>query len=279
MAPSVEIRLLQEARESARAEAEASGSGRRPRAPSRKLLEASGALENEGAQWMTKEIKTADARVKKELREQRKHFKAAGLKTGEVIEAIEESRGGSCEAEQKRANASGDDRDVSENRGMGWTPPSGRNRRQLATCKILQRGGGMQIAAGDGESSTSRRGGEVVTPSPEIANRFSMERTWTVTEGVRSLRKGSLADARATSTSGKRRSRLETHGEVPDEELAVRTAGNNEEAHNKRARVGGDRCEHGVAGAGDDGGAKAQCEHRDCSETAIFGVNGTVRYW
>ena len=97
MAPSIEIRLLQEARESARAEAEASGSGRRPRAPSRKLLEASGALENQGAQWMTKEIKEADARVKKELREQRKHFKAVGLKAREVIEAIAEPQGSTGE--------------------------------------------------------------------------------------------------------------------------------------------------------------------------------------
>jgi len=35
---------------------------------------------------MTKEIKAANAKVKKELREKRKHFKAVGLKTGEAIE-------------------------------------------------------------------------------------------------------------------------------------------------------------------------------------------------
>lgn len=46
-------------------------------------------LENEGAQWMTKEIKEADLKIKKELREQRKHFMAAGLKAGEVIEVVE----------------------------------------------------------------------------------------------------------------------------------------------------------------------------------------------
>ncbi|CAM9662765.1 unnamed protein product, partial [Scytosiphon promiscuus] len=88
MVPSVEMRLLRQARDSARAAAEASGSGRRARAPSRKLLEASGVLENEGAQWMTKEIKEADLKIKKELREQRKQFKAAGLRTGEVIEVV-----------------------------------------------------------------------------------------------------------------------------------------------------------------------------------------------
>lgn len=279
MAPSVEIRLLQEAREFARAEAEASGSGRRPRAPSRKLLEASGALENQGAQWMTKEIKEADARVKKELREQRKHFKAAGLKAGEVIEAIAEPRGGDGEAEQKRANASSDNRGVSENHDTGWTPPSRHNRRQLATCEILQGGGGIQTTASDGENATSRRGHEVVTPSPESANYFSMERTWAVTEGVSSLRKDSLADVRATSTSAKRRSRLEAHGEDPNEELAIRIAGNDKKAHNKRPRMGEGGGEHGAVGTGDEAGGKAQCERRDCSKTAIFGVNGTVRYW
>lgn len=275
MAPSVEIRLLQEARESARAEAEASGSGRRPRAPSRKLLEASGALEHRGAQWMTKEIKEADARVKKELREQRKHFKAAGLKAGEVIEAIAEPRGGKGEVEQKHAKASlSDDRGVSENHGMGWTPPTRHNWRQLTTCEI-QRGDEMQTTASDGENPTSRREDEVVSPSPESASPFPMERTWTVSEEVRaSLRKDSTAvGERAISTKAKR-GRFETCRGNVKEELAVRTSGHNENTCDKRARVG-----EGVAGAGDEAGGKVQCEHCDCSRTAIFGVNGIVRYW
>lgn len=88
MAPSVEMRMLREARESARVAAEASGSGRRARAPSRKALEASGKMKNEGVQWMTKDKKNEQARLHRELREQRKAAAAAGLKAGQVIEAF-----------------------------------------------------------------------------------------------------------------------------------------------------------------------------------------------
>lgn len=88
LAPSDEIRLLQEARESARAAAEASGSGRRPRAPSRKLLEASGKLMCDSIQWMTKEKKEEEARFKQEMKEQRKAAAAAGLKFGHRMEAL-----------------------------------------------------------------------------------------------------------------------------------------------------------------------------------------------
>lgn len=276
MAPSIEIRLLQEARESARAEAEASGSGRRPRAPSRKLLEASGALENQGAQWMTKEIKEADARVKKELREQRKHFKAVGLKAREVIEAIAEPQGSTGEVEQKRASAS-NDRDVSGNQCQGQTPRTRHNWRRLATCKIMQ-GGGMQTTADDGGNSTNRREGEVVTPTSESSSPFPKERTWTVSEGVSNLRKDSPVDERATSTKAKR-SRSETSGEDVNVELAIRTPGDNEKTYNKRPRTRLVGDEHRVVGGRDESGGKAQCDHGDCSKTAIFGVNGTVRYW
>lgn len=88
MAPSAEILFLRQAREEAKKEAEAAGSGRRPRAPSRRALEASGRLKNEGAQWMTQEKKAEDLRIQAELRKQRKQFKAAGLKYGVVLEAF-----------------------------------------------------------------------------------------------------------------------------------------------------------------------------------------------
>lgn len=88
MAPSAEMSLLRQAREEAKKEAEAAGSGRRPRAPSRRALEASGRLKDEGAQWMTLEKKAEQVRINAELREQRKQCKAAGLKYGVVLEAF-----------------------------------------------------------------------------------------------------------------------------------------------------------------------------------------------
>ncbi|CAB1113256.1 unnamed protein product [Ectocarpus sp. CCAP 1310/34] len=88
MAPSVEMLILRQAREAAKTEAEASGSGRRPRAPSRRALEASGRLRGDGAQWMTREKKAEQARVNSELRKKRKESREAGLKVGVVLEAF-----------------------------------------------------------------------------------------------------------------------------------------------------------------------------------------------
>eukprot|EP00903_Cladosiphon_okamuranus_P007080 g6880.t1 len=87
MSPSGEFLVLKKAREAAKREAEASGGGRRPRAPSRRALEASGRMQDEGLQWMSREKKAEEARAKKELREQRRQYRAAGLSVGVVIEA------------------------------------------------------------------------------------------------------------------------------------------------------------------------------------------------
>ncbi|CAN0136645.1 unnamed protein product [Ectocarpus sp. 6 AP-2014] len=86
MAPSVEFLVLRQAREDAKTEAEASGLGRRPRAPSRRALEAADRLKGTGAQWMSREKKAEDLRLKAELRQQRKQYQAAGLKSGVVLE-------------------------------------------------------------------------------------------------------------------------------------------------------------------------------------------------
>ncbi|CAM9460081.1 unnamed protein product [Scytosiphon promiscuus] len=88
MAPSAEILLVRRAREAAKREAEAGGGGRRPRAPSRRALEASGRMTGTGAQWMTREKKAEEARMNAELREERKQYRAAGLKVGVVLEAF-----------------------------------------------------------------------------------------------------------------------------------------------------------------------------------------------
>ena len=66
------------------------GGGRRSREPSRKALEASGLIEGEEPQLMTKEIREANAKLKKELREQRRQRREAGLRIGLVLEAVAE---------------------------------------------------------------------------------------------------------------------------------------------------------------------------------------------
>ena len=119
MSPSAEILVLRQAREAAKQEAEASGGGRRPRAPSRRALEASGRMKSGGAQWMTREKKAEEARVKKELREQRRQYRAAGLSVGVVIEAfVAPATGGVADG---GGAGGGKDRETGEVRGEpGW---------------------------------------------------------------------------------------------------------------------------------------------------------------
>ena len=88
MPPSVEMRLLGEAKESAKALVAANGSGRRARAPSRKLLEALGKMNREGAQLMTREKREEQDKQQREKKEKRRAAAAAGVKAGHVIEAF-----------------------------------------------------------------------------------------------------------------------------------------------------------------------------------------------
>lgn len=136
LTPSEEMRLLQEARDSPRAAVEASGCGRRARAPSRKFLEASGKIVGESAQWMTREKKEEQARLSLKLKEQRKAAAAAGLKPGEVIEAA------------TAAGAGGDD-------SRGENAPSNGSWRKLTPAEILRAAG---KAAGVGKAKKSLPG-------------------------------------------------------------------------------------------------------------------------
>eukprot|EP00752_Nemacystus_decipiens_P011347 g10083.t2 len=244
MAPSVEIKLLQQARESAKAAAEASGAGRRARAPSRKLLEASGALENEGAQWMTREIKEADAKNKKELREQRKQFKAAGLKAGEVTE----------------------------------------------TFTVTPAGGGESAADADAEEglavSTNISAKEEVAEAVSLANvdKLPLKRAWVVLVPDTSAREGkpAMATGDATVPASKRnkqgndgRNREDGRGAVSEENGTI-------SARKQKTAAGGgltQGSEDADEGLGDSSIGHAKCDFGNCSKTATFGVNATVRYW
>ena len=117
MAPSAEILILQQAREAAKREAEASGGRRRARAPSRRALEAAGRMTDTGAQWMTQEKKEEMARAAMELREQRKRYRAAGLKAGVVLEEFVVQ--GKAETAAATGAASGENDSGSAGGGVG----------------------------------------------------------------------------------------------------------------------------------------------------------------
>lgn len=248
LAPSDEMRLFQEAREAARAAAEASGSGRRARAPSRKCLEASGKMVAESIQWMTKEKREEAARLKMEMKEQRKAAAAAGLKFGHYLEAI-------------AVPSPVGDRDGTEVTGIA--------------------GGG---ALSGGEGVMSNVPGQ--NPTPAKIGRADGEPT-AVEEGQQSLTGSAGTAAEASSGAITDEKDEEKPASVATEEIAV--------SKRKPKRVvsaGGSTARKGLTVVEGDGKRKSKrsktggaavkavvCESKKCSETATFGVNGTVRYW
>lgn len=256
---------------------QASGSGRRARAPSRKLLEASGALENEGAQWMTRAIKEADAKVKKELREQRKHFKAAGLRAGEVIEAFTVAKAGGDESTAD-SGIEGSKIDGSSGSGSGLSNKESWRVQPQAPAK-QQRGTGEGSAA-SANINAKKEAVEVFSPA---AVDKPLERAWvmSVPDGSARERGSMMAEVDATVPIPKRskqgpdgQNREAGRGAVSE------TSGNVSAGKQKTAGGGGES--NGSADAGEgrgDGVDQTKCEFEDCSKTANFGVNGTVRYW
>eukprot|EP00903_Cladosiphon_okamuranus_P018919 g17401.t1 len=195
LAPSDEIRLLQEARESARAAAEASGSGRRPRAPSRKLLEASGKLMCDSIQWMTKEKREEEARVKQEMKEQRKAAAAAGLKFGQRMEALTLSTPAGARAEGGVAETT-----AGEIAGAG--PQTGMKAagtsvvwRKLTPAETL-------IAAGKQphvDGAQQHRPGSKVRSADKLGERISVTPASVAKPGVSERKRKAVASAREST--------------------------------------------------------------------------------
>lgn len=263
MAPSVEIQLLKKAREVARAEAEASGSGRRARAPSRKLLEASGVLKNDCAQWMTKEIKEADLKLKKDLREQRKRFRSVGLKAGQVIEelAIPQSDGIGLVGEiglvvNNRGSAKFGDSEVS-----ATSPSMSDNWRKLTTSEILRQAGKQLVE--EVATAANDDAAKSLPPATGNAQASPKKRPWSLADTA----SGTKKEPTGTDTSSARDTkRAKTTSKDGDCTPALNAG---KESTHHQAKDSGD-CEESEG---------VRCEHDGCGKAALFGVNGTVRYW
>ncbi|CAM9802249.1 unnamed protein product [Ectocarpus sp. 6 AP-2014] len=265
LAPSDDMRLLQNARQSAHEEA--SGSGRRARVPSRKVLEASGKMADETAQWMTKEKKEEEARINKKFRAQRKAAAAAGLKIGEVIEATA-SPAPRAESEEEGLGSGG-----TSIRG-GGSRVSKVSWRKLTPTEILPAAGKKPSAEGaasevrgNDAAMAETTDGQVVGKQPETAPVVS-------DGGDRSERKPA-----ETMASG---------AEMNSQEDSTTTNAFNEGSlkHHKKNQVEhshapseSEKGRYRVQQAGRQTSAvKAVCELDSCSRTAKFGVHGIVRY-
>ncbi|CAN0049777.1 unnamed protein product [Pylaiella littoralis] len=278
MAPSVEIRLLQQARESARAVAEASGSGRRARAPSRKLLEASGALDNNNSQWRVKATKKADIKVNKELRDQRKHSKVVGLQAGEVMEAFSGppadvggyiGRNGFEGDSSSGGSGDGARRDLSSKHGCQELRQAPGQQQQQQQQQQHLHAVGTSVAI---PTTISAKEEPVEALSPAPATKFSMKRTWVVRKGVSTSRDGGGGVGKGGSAT--------TEGGVAQpkpkrsrDDRGLALGANSATGTGKAWRgVGEERAQNGKSGG------LPKCECGDCPKMATFGVNGTVRY-
>lgn len=256
LAPSDEMRLLREARESAQAAAAANSSGRRVRAPSRKLLEASGRMVGESAQWMTKKKREEEARTKRERKEQNIAAAAVGLKIGEVIEsstiALPRGRNVRSEGSVSVGALSGGEAARSKVSWQKLTPEE-----MLRAAGKQPDFGGVKLDLLGGKRATAAEANVVIVGKQEerapVAAAAAAE-SGNVSEGRRkevapagepTARQGSNAVEEVASESGPKRSG-KGHG--------------------------------GGQSEGERSAAKAKCEFESCSKTATFGVN-VVRYW
>ncbi|CAN0050050.1 unnamed protein product [Pylaiella littoralis] len=255
LAPSGEIRLLRQARESAQETATARSSGRRVRAPSRKLLEASGKMGNESAQWMTKEKKEAEARINKERKERRLAAAAVGLKVGEVIEA---STVGFSRGRNDRSERSTRDGTLSGGEGarlnVSW---------QKLTPEEMLRAAGKQVAFGRGK--LDNLGGKATAAGAKGA----------VVVGKQEEKAPVTAAAVADTGNVSERRRK---GVAPTGEPSARQGSDTVQVASESSVQRGEK-DGGGRGQSERGrsAVKATCEFESCSKTATFGVN-VVRY-
>lgn len=241
LAPSDKMRLLLEARESTREAGEAGGSGRRPRVPSRKFLEASGKVVDEGVQWMTKEKREEQARKKRELKEQKKAAAAAGLRAGQVLEtvAFRLPRG----ANRTGGALGGGGRAVAK---VSW--------RKLTPTEIL-RVAGKQPASDGAQSNYANApdaSGVVAVSKSKQEEREPVSETDSMSKQKRVAAAGGSAAQQGSTVVG-----------LPHENRPKRS-----------------ETEHDAGpGGGKERAVKATCEFESCAKKASFGVNGVVRYW
>ena len=258
LAPSEEMKLVQEARESARAAAEASGSGRRARAPSRKFLEASGRMTDKSAQWMTKEMREEQARIKRELKQQKRAAAAAGLKVGQVIETI---------AVPSVSADTGSEGSVVSDEATG----SKVSWRKLTPAETL-RAVGVQSAPEKAALNTVGREGTAEVTDVVTVDRHEVDEEAHVPAAT-------LAAAPATATTTERVPETTGKFEAAPSEPTARQGSTGDEMASASSSKFNRKDDGGRQGAGAKRAEKARCNFESCSKKASYGVNGVVRYW
>ena len=280
MAPSVEIRLFREARESAKAAAAATGSGRRARAPSRKALEASGKMSSEGAQWMTREKREEQERQKRDMKEKRRAAAAAGLKAGHVIESFAVAAAGGAGS---RSGGGVGSRSLGVGNRGKLVVSSSCTTGELVPAETLQAAARQPseegftpttddsnaIAEGRAEvaGSNGRAGGVTPVAVVEASKEPAKKRELAESEADRGVESGKKKKRRGKAKVGSYGGG-EVHTErTPNKEVKKRSGRKGKEG------MGGGSVVRGAARS------TVLCDFQSCPKAALYGVNDTVRYW
>lgn len=241
-APSVEMRILQEARESAKAAAAANGAGRRARVPSIKALQAAGLVEVEGAQWMSQEKHQEEARRLREYKEAARQYK-------------EYNKQLKAEAAAQLASGQHGSGVVQVIDGSGGNGDGG-----VAS-------GGVEIG---GNGAPQKSVPRLAAHQPGMANRSIITAEVSETDlcggsnhSKRSMPSGSELESDGASERKRMRS-----AEVGD----VEGRSNTTSAPSLVEAAGNGGGEHYNS-------SQPRCNFEQCAEVACYGVHGIARYW
>lgn len=258
--PSEEIRILQAARESARAAAEASGSGRRARVPSIKALEAAGMAEVEGAQWMSRKRQQNEkwkqrdnketVRESTELKKRLKVESAAKIAAGRMLSAPEIDGHGNRKCVVKYGMYS------------EFETGTASDQSSLVGIQQTQTGGTEQYQGTD-------------THVTGVAT--------TMVEGVESVK--ITGDESSASGIFSKRSAPATANKTPpgiSSGKRLKTARNRMQGNGIEVQSGEvqQTAKAALMQMGESQNIlKTLCQFGDCPKIASYGINGTVRYW
>ncbi|CAN0049642.1 unnamed protein product [Pylaiella littoralis] len=286
-----------------------SSGGRRARAPSRKLLEASGKVADEGVQLLTKEKKQEEARLKMEMKEQRRAAKTAGLKLGEVIEATALPPSFSGEETGGSGSGGGASWDSDKSGAFNVTEATLPNLswRKLSPAEILKAAQQQQqqkqqqkqeqqpavaeakhIGLSVKDTETEEKGGAVATAARQQVTTGELATPATATtateDGNKLAKKrkgeGSPASPEADTGSGKGAERgrpAKNAARAGKKDHKKRFRATPRAAKRQSPRIHGE-VERPNKAKGGTARGKIACEFKNCSEPASYGVGDTVRY-
>lgn len=277
--PLADIDLLRKARQSAQAEAEASGNGKRPKTPSRKALEASGVagVVQDAPQLMTKEIREALApKTARRTKDQRPRIKGdckrncfTGQATGDVAGSgsFTGKFGGNGFS---RISAAGEDTSPSSEEILEEYLQQRRQHQQQQT-QHQQNQQRQQQQSRHLKRKTQRQQQQRSASLRPHQGKSSNDTTTAVSApqcrrvDAAPTRGAGNVDTKKTTNTNKRR------GGVTEKNRDMKAKKMNTSI-NGELRVDGKEC---VVVAK----AATLCAFEDCKAGATYGVNNTVRYW